>query len=58
VFNVNFISISAISWRKQILQITFYFYQTLRNNTYVQIKEKNTRMKTYYLERKNTSQQC
>ena len=33
VFNVNICSISAISWREQILQINFHIYQTLRNKT-------------------------
>jgi hypothetical protein len=28
VFNANFSSISAISWREKILQINFHFYQT------------------------------
>ena len=28
VFNANFSSISAISWREKILLINFHFYQT------------------------------
>jgi hypothetical protein len=37
--NATFNSISAVSWHEQILQINFNFYQTLRNKTYLFIKE-------------------
>ena len=37
--NATFNSISAVSWHEQILHINFNFYQTLRNKTYLFIKE-------------------
>jgi len=39
MFDVNFRSITAILWHEQILKINFHNYKTLRNKTYLCIKQ-------------------